>query len=121
MHSGYVKYKQVDCPQNRLHLKQPDRGSNILGVHPRREPGERVVVIVSSERQLPQIVVRLESTLEKLRAPAPDASNVQNMERWWGTLLQRYDRAPIEFTLDAGVRNADIPSEVFDGVADNLL
>jgi signal transduction histidine kinase len=73
------------------------------------------------QRQLPQIVVRLESTLEKLHLPARETSNLQTMEHWWGTLLQRYDRVAVEFVLDADVREADIPLEVFDGVADNLL
>lgn len=73
------------------------------------------------QRQLPQIVVRLESTLEKLRKPGSEARNVLPLERWWTGLLQRYDRAPVAFALKDDVRDADIPAELFDGVTDNLL
>ena len=73
------------------------------------------------QRQLPQITQRLNTTLDKLRAPTSAQRQTIDAETWWQHLSQRYNARPIEFTLDGSVREIAIPAELFDSVADNLI
>ena len=78
------------------------------------------------QRQLPQITVRLQQTLEKLQAPAQPygESSVGSREaarRWWAALQQRYARNGIEFVSTVLDASAQVPLALYDSVADNLL
>lgn len=91
-------------------------------------------------RQLPQISQRLGSTLEKLRAPTPEAAAVSPplpCVLWWENLRARYARDGLHFGDDPGADGANpaaggvgpdavsgqqpLPVELFDSVADNLI
>ena len=66
------------------------------------------------QRQLPQITVRLQQTLEKLQAPAQpcDESSVGSREtarRWWAALQQRYARNGIELVAPVLDASAQVP------------
>jgi len=72
------------------------------------------------KRQLPQITQRLTTTLEKLQAPqrevvVPRVPAVQ----WWDSVKSRHARADVMF--EAGALTGDLPGELFDSVAENLL
>lgn len=75
------------------------------------------------QRQLPQITQRLATTLEKLNAPAKAviASPDIHAEVWWLSLQQRYMYNDIEFRTEGVINDAQLPGELFDGVAENLL
>jgi signal transduction histidine kinase len=73
------------------------------------------------QRQLPQITQRLNTTLDKLRAPVQAEPSETQAHTWWQSLAQRYHGREIEFVLDAGVPEMTLPAELFDGVADNLI
>lgn len=78
------------------------------------------------QRQLPQIVQRLQLTLDKLKSPNVNAA--ESIERisarsWWEALQQRYASESLEFAAYGMATGAHVhlPGELFDSVADNLL
>ena len=73
------------------------------------------------QRQLPQITQRLNTTLDKLKAPQQVESSDVDAGMWWEGLSQRFNGRNIRFTVDGPARNVKIPSELFDSVADNLI
>jgi signal transduction histidine kinase len=73
------------------------------------------------QKQLPRITQRLNTTLDKLRAPGrSDASEVK-AAAWWEALLQRYSGRSLSFELDGTLDDATLPAELFDSVVDNLI
>lgn len=73
------------------------------------------------QRQLPQIIQRLQQTLAKLQKPQSEAGGMLPAEMWWRIQQQRYASSPVKFTavnLDPDVL---LPTALFDSVADNLL
>ena len=70
-------------------------------------------------RQLPQIAERLKSTLDKLQRPQADDSCNVSSAKWWGRLQDRHTGDHIEWNDPAG--EAEIPSALFDSIAENLL
>jgi signal transduction histidine kinase len=73
------------------------------------------------QRQLPQITQRLNTTLDKLRAPGRGAVAQVSARDWWASLIQRYSGRGIRFELDGAPGEETIPGELFDSVADNLI
>ena len=78
------------------------------------------------QRQLPQIVQRLQLTLEKLQAPqvpkgVMEKDGVVRADAWWDELQQRYAHDRILFDTVGVDKTARVPASLFDGVADNLL
>ena len=81
------------------------------------------------QRQLPQITLRLQQTLEKLQVPQNAGESAERAGRvaavaWWTGLQQRYAHEGIEFMPAALASDADnifLPTTLFDSVADNLL
>lgn len=73
-------------------------------------------------RQLPQITQRLQTTLDKLRAPGQAGPLVAvDASQWWEALRARYTRGDvvcIAGDITPGVR---VPGELFDSVAENLI
>lgn len=78
------------------------------------------------QRQLPQIALRLQQTLEKLQAPdapssARDGIGGMAARTWWAALQQRYSHDPVSFEDVVPDGGALVPDALFDSVADNLL
>ncbi len=76
------------------------------------------------KRQMPLLTQRLNTTLEKLRAPATMESSEQitssSMLQWWNQLQLRYSDRHIEFSADVD-KDIDVPIDVFTTVVENLL
>lgn len=73
------------------------------------------------QRQLPQIVQRLQWTMDKLQAPQKSETREVPAPDWWSNLKQRNISEPVEFKdLDIAT-NTLVPAELFDSIADNLL
>ncbi|MBX9631881.1 MAG: hypothetical protein K2X67_15295 [Burkholderiales bacterium] len=73
------------------------------------------------QRQLPQITQRLQSTLDKLDARRPARVERVAAAEWWRALAQRYAHEGVEFATVRLPPTAQLPGELFDSVADNLL
>jgi signal transduction histidine kinase len=73
-------------------------------------------------RQLPQITQRLQTTLDKLRAPGK-SEQVRTIEasQWWEALKARYARTDVVCIAGEISPQAALPGELFDSVADNLI
>lgn len=82
-------------------------------------PEEREAVHGLVERQLPTLTQRLHIALEKLQRPEVSAGTWVTMEGWWRALAQRHSNTNVLF--NAGVMQGFVPSELFDGVLENLL
>jgi signal transduction histidine kinase len=73
-------------------------------------------------RQLPQITQRLQTTLDKLRAPAkPEQPRSMAAAQWWEALRTRYARGDVVCIGDRIASDAMLPGELFDSVAENLI
>jgi signal transduction histidine kinase len=74
------------------------------------------------KRQLPQIMQRLNATLEKLRSPNPAAQTRGTpVAQWWGALQQRHAHRDVTLNLRGELPDKAVPAEMFDNVIDNLL
>ena len=81
-------------------------------------------------RQLPVISQRLQQTLDKLKQPAIETSQVVALDTWWSGLRSRYAQSGVTFqpeklTLKLGEEDASsqtrVPATLFNSVAENLL
>jgi len=73
------------------------------------------------QRQLPQITRRLQGTLDKLTR-ADDAHHETTLAvDWWREVQHRYGHEGVLFDTAALPAGAQVPSELFDSVADNFL
>lgn len=90
------------------------------------DPGQAEALQALMQRQLPQIVQRLQLTLDKLKSPKVNAAEAVeriSARSWWASLQQRYAQEHIEFAaydMSRG-KHIHIPGELFDSAADNLL
>ncbi len=73
------------------------------------------------QRQLPQITQRLNATLDKLRAPEHAQTSLARADAWWPGLLQRHAHRNVTFILEGDLSTFELPAELFDSVADNLI
>jgi signal transduction histidine kinase len=71
-------------------------------------------------KQLPLLTQRLKTTLDKLSTPASIDSKSGPVESWWNRLKTRYNGRNIVFDHRL-ITNPDIPVDVFDSIAENLL
>lgn len=82
---------------------------------------EKVEVL---KKHMPILTQRLNTTLEKLKAPANSPATGKNVSgsllHWWNQLQMRYTGRHIEFSTDIN-SDAEIPIEVFTTVTENLL
>jgi hypothetical protein len=83
------------------------------------QPGDPEAVARLLARQLPQIAERLKSTLDKLQRPQADDSRNMSAAEWWARLRDRHSGDAIEWNAPAG--EAEVPSALFDSIAENLL
>ena len=82
---------------------------------------DRAAALQLIQRQLPQIAQRLATTLEKLTAAWPAATAQISAGAWWESLKQRYAHGEIAFSGDDAMAGLNLPGELFDSVAENLL
>lgn len=73
------------------------------------------------QRQLPQIALRLQATLDKLQAPSQLPIEMVDAEAWWDELKQRYAHRNVEFTLGSEKLQGELPGDLFSSVAENLI
>ena len=74
------------------------------------------------QRQLPQITLRLQQTLDKLQVPQDEVGSVEiSADAWWAMQQQLYAQEDIVFTLVTIDASARLPGALFDSVMDNLL
>jgi signal transduction histidine kinase len=88
------------------------------------------------QRQLPILTQRIELILSKLKSPEQEADNaLQPLPAWWQGLQQRHQHEDLEWVESNSLAEAnptlplplqgggmgDIPSALFDCVADNLI
>ena len=84
-------------------------------------PAEGDALNALIRRQLPQVTQRLSNTLEKLSAPQHETATSQVAASvWWENLKQRHTSATVTFEEESAV-DGQIPGELFDSVAENLL
>jgi signal transduction histidine kinase len=72
-------------------------------------------------RQLPQISQRLVQTLDRLKRPEHESTQLILSSAWWKGVQRNHQDSGIEFTPAALDRDLPIPKGLFDSVADNLL
>ena len=73
------------------------------------------------QRQLPQIALRLQATLDKLQAPSQLPIEMVDAVAWWDELKQRYAHRNVEFTLGSEKLQGELPGDLFSSVAENLI
>ena len=82
--------------------------------------GARLNLLV--QRQLPQITLRLQQTLDKLQVPQGKVSGVEiSAGAWWEMQQALYVQDDIVFEPVAIEASACLPDALFDSVMDNLL
>jgi K+-sensing histidine kinase KdpD len=72
------------------------------------------------KRQLPLLTERLQTTLDKLSAPAMETSDSISLKLWWQELQSKYAGRDINFS-ESIHSDPLIPLEVFNTVTENLL
>ena len=76
------------------------------------------------KNQMPILTQRLNTTLEKLRAPTKSDNNMQassgSLLQWWNQLQIRYTGRHIKFSTDI-INDSEIPVDIFTTVTENLL
>ena len=76
------------------------------------------------KNQMPILTQRLNTTLEKLRAPTKADNNMQassgSLLQWWNQLQIRYTGRHIKFSTDI-INDSEIPVDIFTTVTENLL
>ncbi|MGD2054199.1 MAG: ATP-binding protein [Gammaproteobacteria bacterium] len=72
------------------------------------------------KKQLPLLTERLQTTLDKLSAPALEASESISLKMWWQEIQSKYAGRNICFT-ETVHSDPLIPVEVFNTVTENLL
>ena len=81
-------------------------------------------IIEVLKKQMPLLTQRLNTTLEKLRAPQKADLATKSMSgsllHWWGQLQHRYTDSHIQFSSEVS-KDTEIPIEVFTTVIENLL
>ncbi|MBL0142717.1 MAG: hypothetical protein IPP91_11605 [Betaproteobacteria bacterium] len=73
------------------------------------------------QRQLPQLTKRLQSTIDQLRSPQVETTEVLRPARiWWADVERRHsaDRLVLEASIDG---DAGVPANLFDAFLDNCL
>lgn len=84
------------------------------------ESGERLTLLM--QRQLPQIVQRLQTTVEKLSAPRLATGGDVAIAEWWNALQSRYQGRDIQFLNTVPARlQATVNDALFSGAMENLL
>jgi signal transduction histidine kinase len=75
------------------------------------------------KKQMPLLTQRLNTTLEKLRAPGSNSTSQASngsLLHWWNQLQIRYTGRHIKFSTDI-YNDSEIPLDIFTTVTENLL
>jgi signal transduction histidine kinase len=72
-------------------------------------------------RQLPLVAERLTQTLERLQRPQAQAETWVNATQWWQALTRQYHAEAVAFEPPVLGVGDQVPRELFDSVADNLI
>ena len=74
-----------------------------------------------TQRQLPQITQRLQSTLDKLTQKHTHSVEWKTARDWWDQFCQRHAQEGLHFFGNQIPENAKLPAELFDSVGENLI
>ena len=81
-------------------------------------------IVTLLKKQMPLLTQRLNSTLEKLKAPTNREPAIQptsgSLLQWWNQLQLRYTGRHIKFVSDIN-KDSEIPLDIFTTVIENLL
>jgi len=81
-------------------------------------------IIEVLKKQMPLLTQRLNTTLEKLRAPQNTDLETKSLSgsllHWWNQLQHRYTDSHIQFSTDIS-KDMEIPIDIFTTVIENLL
>lgn len=85
------------------------------------QPGDETGLRSLLGRQLPAIAERLQATLTRLERPSCRSARVP-VQAWYAALRLRYASQPVSWQVaDFSAGAADVPGDLFDSVAENLL
>lgn len=84
-------------------------------------PDQADALVALMQRQLPQITQRLNTTLDKLRAPTVNETQCIAASAWWPALQQRHAHRNVQLSLDGTLGDQTVPGEMLDCVVDNLI
>jgi hypothetical protein len=84
------------------------------------ERGDSPEALALVRRQLPAITQRLAATLDKLQRSAVENDTRVPAAQWWADLERQYEGRGVEFGAEE-LAGSEVPSALFDSVADNLL
>ncbi len=85
------------------------------------ESGRTEELTALMRRQLPVIAQRLQQTLDKLQRPQAASGQLVSAQTWWDGLRKSYQNSGIEFISEKIEAAAELPEELFDSAADNML
>ena len=94
---------------------------NVLCAAAEEDSGNSQELQSLMRRQLPVITQRLQQTLDKLRRPAADSGRFVQASEWWSGLKRSYAGQGVDFRGAEIAADVQLPKELFEGVADNLL
>jgi signal transduction histidine kinase len=74
------------------------------------------------QKQLPMMVERIQSTLDKLKLPKTETEMSQMpLLLWWQNLQQRQQFRHVDWASEGELENKEIPAALLDSVLDNLI
>ena len=85
------------------------------------EPDQADALLALMQRQLPQVTQRLQNTLDKLQTPQQIDSQLIAASAWWSQLTARYSHCNVIFDTPFIAYDWELPQDLFDSVADNLI
>lgn len=84
-----------------------------------QQPAQAQAIV---RRQLPVLAQRIELTLHKLKMPQLEAAaTTMPLATWWSSLQQRQQYRNLDWLSEDSLGEQEIPSALFDGIADNLI
>lgn len=82
-------------------------------------PEDDAVLLAMLRRQLPALAERVGGTLDRLRKPRDETAAV-SAAQWWDAVQRRHGHAVV-FRCSGLAEHVQVPGELFDGVAENLI
>lgn len=83
------------------------------------EQERRALALLS--KRLPDVVERLQLTLDRLQRPAPPSRQPMAADAWWQEASRRHADEDLQLSARFDAPGASLPRECFDSVLDNLL
>lgn len=85
------------------------------------QPDQADALLALMQRQLPQMTLRLQNTLDRLQAPQHTDNRLIPATQWWRYLCERYAHVAVKFHAPLIACDHELPQELFDSVMDNLI